>query len=270
MINIPLCSCFLNVNILIQIAEFYDVEIKELLNGERKGETMNKELKETLSKVADYSKLEKQIAAKIGNIAFGLIFIVCAVMIIIQLLVTGEFLFVIGETVAMLVGGIGYTMIMIHNGIWETGSGIKSTPMKDAVLSLICSGIFSVILVLCYIQLGAKPSQITSLAMIFFIGITIVGFVTLRAFAYLSRKRDNKKTVTQENEKTLEIQPVNIFMADGMMQANMIIEALKRNEIPAYTQDMGDAGFASVRYGMGRGLNDRMAIFVQFQVLSRS
>lgn len=30
----------------------------------------------------------------------------------------------------------------------------------------------------------------------------------------------------------------------------------------AYGQDLGDAGFASVRYGMGRGIDDRIAIIV--------
>lgn len=29
-----------------------------------------------------------------------------------------------------------------------------------------------------------------------------------------------------------------------------------------YKQDLGDAGFASVRYGLGRGVDDRVAIFV--------
>lgn len=46
------------------------------------------------------------------------------------------------------------------------------------------------------------------------------------------------------------------------MQADMIVEALKKNGILAYKQDLGDAGFASVHYGMGRGTDDRVAIFV--------
>ena len=46
------------------------------------------------------------------------------------------------------------------------------------------------------------------------------------------------------------------------MQAEMIISTLKDNGIMAYGQDLGDAGFASVRYGMGRGIDDRIAIIV--------
>ena len=51
-----------DLSVLIQMAEFYDVEVKEILDGERKSEIMDKELKETLSKVADYNKLEKEKA----------------------------------------------------------------------------------------------------------------------------------------------------------------------------------------------------------------
>ena len=36
------------------------------------------EKKETLSKVADYNKLEKERVTKAGNIAFGLAFVICA------------------------------------------------------------------------------------------------------------------------------------------------------------------------------------------------
>ena len=57
-----------DLSILIKMAEFYNVEVKEILDGERKSENMDKELKETLSKVADYNKLEKERVTKAGNI----------------------------------------------------------------------------------------------------------------------------------------------------------------------------------------------------------
>ena len=68
---------------------------------------MDKELKETLSKVADYNKLEKERVTKVGNIAFGLTFAICAAVIIIQLLMVGELVIVAGETAVLLVGVIG-------------------------------------------------------------------------------------------------------------------------------------------------------------------
>lgn len=49
-----------DLDILIQIADYYGVEIKEILEGERKGGTMNKEIEETVLRVADYSNEERK------------------------------------------------------------------------------------------------------------------------------------------------------------------------------------------------------------------
>lgn len=178
-----------DLSILIQMAEFYNVEVKEILDGQRKSENMDKELKETLSKVADYNKLEKEKVTKAGNIAFGLTFVVCAVMIVIQLLMAGELAIVAGETVVLLVGGVAYIGVMTYNGIWETGSRFKSTPFTDILVAVVCAGAFAVVLAICYIRLGAAMSQAVHSALIFFVGIAIVGFGILRILAYFSRKR---------------------------------------------------------------------------------
>ena len=49
-----------DLDILIELADYYGTDIRELLDGERKGEKMDKELKETLLKTADYSNSVKQ------------------------------------------------------------------------------------------------------------------------------------------------------------------------------------------------------------------
>lgn len=48
-----------DLDIIIEIADYYDVELREVLDGERKSESMNKEMEETVLKVADYSNEEK-------------------------------------------------------------------------------------------------------------------------------------------------------------------------------------------------------------------
>ena len=48
-----------DLDILIEMADFYQVDIRELIDGERKSEKMNKEVEETILKVADYSNEEK-------------------------------------------------------------------------------------------------------------------------------------------------------------------------------------------------------------------
>ena len=46
-----------DVGLLIEIADFFDVDIREIIDGERKSENMEKE-KETLKKVAEYADAE--------------------------------------------------------------------------------------------------------------------------------------------------------------------------------------------------------------------
>ena len=57
-----------DVGLLIEIADFFDVDIREIIDGERKSENMDKE-KETLKKVAEYADTEKaKLKKKVSNI----------------------------------------------------------------------------------------------------------------------------------------------------------------------------------------------------------
>ena len=47
-----------DISIIIELADFYDVDIREIIHGERKSENMDKELKDTLVTVADYTNNE--------------------------------------------------------------------------------------------------------------------------------------------------------------------------------------------------------------------
>ena len=69
-----------DMDILMELSDLYTVDLREILNGERKSEHMNEELKETVLQVADYSNEEKArllrrmhwlfIAGLIGFITF--------------------------------------------------------------------------------------------------------------------------------------------------------------------------------------------------------
>lgn len=50
-----------DISILIELAEFYEVDIKEIIEGERKSEDMNEETKELMTKVVDYTSKDKEI-----------------------------------------------------------------------------------------------------------------------------------------------------------------------------------------------------------------
>jgi hypothetical protein len=105
------------------------------------------------------------------------------------LIVTLNLVFVIGETVTLFVGGASYISIMVYNGVWESCSRYKSNSFKDFLISAICSGIFTVVLGICYMRLGVNIPQMVYIAILFFIGITIIGFVVLRILAYCNFKR---------------------------------------------------------------------------------
>lgn len=53
-----------DLSILVELADYYDVDIRELIDGERKSENMTEEMKDTLERVADYSDEEKEIILK--------------------------------------------------------------------------------------------------------------------------------------------------------------------------------------------------------------
>jgi len=61
-----------DLSILIELADFYRVDLRELFDGERKREKMNKELEETARKAADYSNADKQKLTKRMHILFVL------------------------------------------------------------------------------------------------------------------------------------------------------------------------------------------------------
>lgn len=65
-----------DLSLLIEIATFYDVEVAEIIDGKRKSENMNNEMKETLEKVADYNEAINVKAMKTGIISMASVFIV--------------------------------------------------------------------------------------------------------------------------------------------------------------------------------------------------
>ena len=57
-----------DVGLLIEIADFFEVDIREIIDGQRKSENMDKE-KETLKKVAEYADAEKaKLKKRVSNI----------------------------------------------------------------------------------------------------------------------------------------------------------------------------------------------------------
>ena len=233
-INMP------DLSILVQLAEYYDVEIRELLDGER-SQTMNKEMKETLDKVAVYEEWVKQKALKAGNLAFASMLVISVLAIIIQMLLTVDIRLVLGETATALVGGILYASIMVYNGIWDKCLPKSATIWRDFLTSVICAGIFTVIYGICLFRMGATETQVTRLAVGFLIGITIVAFIVLRLLAFINRKRNqNSSNVQEKKEISLsKVEWIKIYNAQNIVETEQLVEMLKQNGIVAFSQEAG-------------------------------
>ena len=105
-----------DLDVLILISEFYGVELREILDGERKDEQMNKELKEDVLKVADYSNEEKirmmkrlHILSWIGVVSF-MIFMILEEMNLADNGITGNIAsYCAGNALGMLIVAVLYT-----------------------------------------------------------------------------------------------------------------------------------------------------------------
>jgi transcriptional regulator with XRE-family HTH domain len=100
-----------DLDILIEMADFYDVDLRELLDGERTEQKMEKELNETVLKVAEYSNEEKTrfITRLHWMFVAGLIgFIVFAVISMLGLEDTAPY-----EAIASFGLGIAFGMVII-------------------------------------------------------------------------------------------------------------------------------------------------------------
>ena len=116
------------MDILIEMADYYGVELKEILNGERKSEKMNEELKETVLKVAEFSNEDKRKLTERMNKLF-IAGIVAAVIYIILFFT---------DNADNLIGGLslGITFGMMIVGVIITSKNVtKIRKMKMRIVN---------------------------------------------------------------------------------------------------------------------------------------
>ena len=92
-----------DISLLVELAEFYQVSIPEIIDGERKSEKMNQEMKNTAIKMAEYSKhelsAEKRKTISVLLIAFALFIMITALAIFPNESSWGSFYSVIGGAI---------------------------------------------------------------------------------------------------------------------------------------------------------------------------
>ena len=78
-----------DISLLVEIAEFFDVSIPEIIKGERKSEDMKEETKEVAETMSDYARVEKeQLLKSIRNMSIlGL----AALLLFMVLNITGAY-----------------------------------------------------------------------------------------------------------------------------------------------------------------------------------
>lgn len=73
-----------DISILVELAEFYQVDIKEIINGERQSEKMTEDVKETVEKVAEYSRsINKKKVAKVVALMLIPIIILSVLLVVV-------------------------------------------------------------------------------------------------------------------------------------------------------------------------------------------
>lgn len=68
-----------DLSLLIEISDFFDVDLRELFNGERNEKRMNKELEETMKQACEYNDINNKKVYKI-TLVYLILGIVCLVI----------------------------------------------------------------------------------------------------------------------------------------------------------------------------------------------
>lgn len=145
--------------LLAEIADYHDVDIREIMNGERKSENMNREEKETLLFAAEYTDHEKKLLLKrvrlisiIGAVTMMTAFIMTALET--SVFAGSNSLPVYSYTKGVCFGisfGSILCSIFYTTGVLEWLRQRKHTPSKKLVL-LVCAVVFSVLFVLAFAE----------------------------------------------------------------------------------------------------------------------
>lgn len=146
-----------DISILIDLADYYDIDLREILNGERKNNNMKEDLKETLVMVADYTEDEKnKILNKVFlcGVASTAAFVILLIMYVFNLYTKPGFL---GDMFMHMfwIGGI-FSVSTILAGLQLQGRMSKERLKKiTKILLPVCLILMAVLSVLIYFIIAA-------------------------------------------------------------------------------------------------------------------
>ena len=147
-----------DLSILVELADFYDVDIRDIIDGERKGEDMNKEEKERLQLVADYAETEKNTLLMRLRI-FSIVGLVSLIAGLVMLVLVGDnnlpvYDYLMGTLMGVSIGAL-LVAVFYSTGALENMRKRKRTLMKVllviSILFLLGTFIAAIIASLLYI-----------------------------------------------------------------------------------------------------------------------
>ena len=126
-----------DLSILVELADLYDVDMREIFNGERKNETVDKDLKETMLMAADYTDDNMKKVMKRMQLMFIGATVCGALYILLLFIGTDIETGISGMLYGMLHGGLlGIMFGMLILGIFITDKNFrKVTEWKRSKLS---------------------------------------------------------------------------------------------------------------------------------------
>ena len=137
-----------DISIIIELADFYDVDIREIIHGERKSENMDKELKDTLVTVADYTNNEN---GKIMQSAVNMAIITSVLFEIITLIIF--YFYSLSDDLLLNLAAIVTSFGILYSGLsvlrlFEMNEKISKKSHKVLGIILVCVALFLMIVVI--------------------------------------------------------------------------------------------------------------------------
>ena len=138
-----------DISIIIELADFYDVDIREIIHGERKSENMDKELKDTLVTVADYTNNEN---GKVMQSAVNMAIVASIIFGIVTPIIS--YYYLMSESLLLNVAVFVMSFGMLYAGrsmlnLFEMNEKISKKSYKVLGIIIVCVALLLMTIVLC-------------------------------------------------------------------------------------------------------------------------
>ena len=137
-----------DISILVDIADYYDISIPEIISGERKSEIMEKEVKEVAEAMSNYAGAEKSVILKRVKL-ISIIGLISLVIGLVMEAINYDSMIPIYECMKGTCLGLGVgalaTMVLYTTGILEKIKNRKSKQMK--IVAIFGSGIIAICII---------------------------------------------------------------------------------------------------------------------------